>query len=173
MKNLLVLIGVLLTFNALGQVPVPDQQIKEAVLALQEADRANAKIWGFNADGEMILLQNGNSGFVCLADDPNKKGFSVSCYQKDLEPFMARGRELQKDNKSFKEIFDIREAEAKKGKLKMPKKSIDTLRFEWRDFGKGKLPLCSIYSVGNGSIYGIAFERNRSWGTLDNGPWYA
>ena len=121
MKNLLVLIGVLLTFNALGQVPAPDQQIKEAVLALQEADRANAKVWGFNADGEMILLQNGNSGFVCLADDPNKKGFSVSCYQKDLEPFMARGRELQKENKSFKEIFDIREAEAKKGKLKMPK----------------------------------------------------
>ena len=33
---------------------------------------------------------------------------------------MTRGRELKKQGKSFKEIFDIREEEAKSGKLKMP-----------------------------------------------------
>ena len=34
---------------------------------------------------------------------------------------MERGRELQQQGKAFKEIFDIREAEVKSGKLKMPK----------------------------------------------------
>jgi len=56
-----------------------------------------------------------------MTDDPNGKGFSVSCYQSDLEPFMVRGRELKKEGKSFQEIFDAREDEAKTGKLKMPK----------------------------------------------------
>jgi hypothetical protein len=52
--------------------------------------------------------------------------WQVSAYHviiKDLEPFMARGRELKKQGKSFKEIFDTREAEAKSGKLKMPKQA--------------------------------------------------
>jgi hypothetical protein len=121
MKKYLVFCGMILSVSLCAQVSSTEQQIKEATLALLEADRANAKIWGYNADGEIVMLQKGGSGYICLADDPNKKGFSVSCYHQDLEPFMARGRELQKENKSFKEVFDIREAEAKKGKLKMPK----------------------------------------------------
>jgi len=119
-STLLVLLS-LSTFSQVVQVSTEEQQLKEAVLALPEADRLNAKILGYSVNGEMVELQKGGSGYVCLADDPNKKGFSVSCYHKDLEPFMARGRVLQKQNKSFKEVFDIRESEAKKGKLKMPK----------------------------------------------------
>ena len=122
------LISVLLTsavslssFSQSIQVSTEEQQLKEAVLALPEADRFNAKILGYSINGEMVEFQKGGSGYICLADDPNKKGFSVSCYHKDLEPFMARGRVLQQQNKTFKEVFDIREAEAKKGKLKMPK----------------------------------------------------
>jgi len=45
--------------------------------------------------------------------------FSAACYHKSLEPFMARGRELKAEGKSFKEIFDIREEEAKAGTLSM------------------------------------------------------
>lgn len=36
---------------------------------------------------------------------------------------MARGRELKAQGKSFQEIFDIREAEVKSGKLFMPKQA--------------------------------------------------
>lgn len=36
---------------------------------------------------------------------------------------MARGRELKAAGKTFQEIFDIREAEAKSGKLVMPKQA--------------------------------------------------
>lgn len=122
MKKGIPLIFILLVgFKSLSQVSSSDQQLKEAVMALPEADRANVKVWGYNSDSELVELQKGENGYICLADDPNKKGFSVSCYHKDLEPFMARGRVLQKENKSFKEVFDIRESEAKKGKLKMPK----------------------------------------------------
>ena len=34
---------------------------------------------------------------ICLADDPKIDALSVACYHKDLEPFMARGRELDAD----------------------------------------------------------------------------
>jgi hypothetical protein len=67
------------------------------------------------------MLRKGNNQMICLADDPKQKGFNASCYHKDLEPFMARGRQLQKQGKSAKEIFDMREAEVKSGRLKMPK----------------------------------------------------
>jgi len=104
-----------------AQTPSAEVQIQQAVSALPEESRINVKVLGYNAEGEMVELQKGGNGFICLADDPNKKGFSVSCYNTDLEPFMERGRVLQKQNKTFKEIFDIREKEAKSRKLKMPK----------------------------------------------------
>ena len=58
---------------------------------------------------------------VCLADDPAQKGFNVSCYHKDLDVFMARGRDLKTAGKSQDDIFKIREEEVKSGKLLMPK----------------------------------------------------
>jgi hypothetical protein len=42
----------------------------------------------------------------------------AACYHKDLEPFMARGRALEK-KKSKQEVFAIREAEMKSGQLKI------------------------------------------------------
>lgn len=101
-------------------VPSADVQIKTAVLAAPEELRDGATVYGYSPKGEFTTLRKGTNGMICLADDPAQKGFSVSCYHKDLEPFMARGRELKKEGKSFQEIFDIREAEVKAGKLKMP-----------------------------------------------------
>lgn len=121
MRKLLFYACLLGSLNAFGQVPSVNVQIREAMMALPEADRINPKVIGYSLDGELVELQKGEGSYVCLSDDPNKKGFSVSCYHKDLEPFMSRGRQLQKENRSFKEVFDIREAEVKKGKLKMPK----------------------------------------------------
>ncbi len=66
------------------------------------------------------MLREGNNNFICMADDPTKEGFSASCYHRDLEPFMQRGRDLKAEGKSSREIFDRREAEVKAGKLKMP-----------------------------------------------------
>jgi hypothetical protein len=106
-----------------AQIPTAEVQIKTAVLAAPEDKRDGAMVYGYNAKGELVVLRKGTNEFVCMADDPKAIGFNVSCYHKDLEPFMARGRELKAQGKSFQEIFDIREEEAKSGKLMMPKQA--------------------------------------------------
>ena len=100
--------------------PAKEVQIKTAVLAAPQEQREGATVMGYSAEGTLEVLRQGSNPMICLADDPSQKGLNVSCYHKDLEPFMARGRALKKEGKSFKEIFDTREEEAKSGKLKMP-----------------------------------------------------
>lgn len=100
-------------------VPAPEAQIKLAVLAAPADKRESATVLGYNPKGEVVTLRKGSNEFICLADDPAQKGFSVSCYHQSLEPFMARGRELKKQGKSAAEILQMREAEVKSGKLKM------------------------------------------------------
>ena len=101
-------------------VPSADLQIKTALLAAPSDKRDGAKVYGFSSDGQFKVLREGTNDLICLADDPTTKGINVSCYHTKLEPFMARGRELKTEKKTSKEIFDMREAEAKSGKLKMP-----------------------------------------------------
>lgn len=101
-------------------VPSPDMQIKTAVLAAPADKRADATVYGYSDKNEFMLLRKGTNELVCLADDPAQKGLSVSCYHKDLEPFMSRGRALKKEGKSAKEIQEMRETEAKSKKLTMP-----------------------------------------------------
>ncbi|MBB6612675.1 hypothetical protein H7F15_16655 [Pontibacter sp. Tf4] len=114
--------GLMMALFASAQtIPTSEVQIKTAVLAAPADKRDGATVLGYNQKGELVQLRKGTNEMVCLADDPKQKGFSVSCYHKDLEPFMARGRELRKSGKAGQEIFDMREQEVKSGKLKMPK----------------------------------------------------
>ena len=106
-----------------AQIPSTEIQIKTAVLAAPEDKRDGAMVYGYNTKAEFVVLRKGTNEFVCITDDPKASGFNVSCYHKDLEPFMARGRELKAQGKSFQEIFDIREVEVKSGKLFMPKQA--------------------------------------------------
>jgi hypothetical protein len=108
---------------ACTQSPTAEIQIKTAVLAAPEDKRAGATVFGYDANGEFVLLRKGTNELICLADNPKQDGLSVSCYHQDLEPFMARGRELKAAGKTFQEIFSIREEEAKSGKLVMPKQA--------------------------------------------------
>lgn len=125
MKNIISLFTLFLFFiSCTGQeIPNKDYQIKTAVLAAPENQRAEATILGFNGDGQVVTLREGTNDFVCLADDPDKEGFSVAAYHKSLEPYMARGRELKAQGLSFKEVFDKREEEVKAGTLVMPDKA--------------------------------------------------
>ena len=122
-KTMIIILMIMSSINCIAQnVPV-EMQIKTALLAAPVDKRADATVYGFNDKGQMVVLRQGKNELVCLADDPKQSGLSVSCYHRDLEPFMARGRELKDQGKTFKEIFDIREAEAKSGKLVMPKQA--------------------------------------------------
>lgn len=120
MKASLLLIALFCTVVCKAQVPSADIQIKTAVMAAPEEKRENAMVYGYSEKGEFIVLKKGSNDMVCLADDPAQKGFNVSCYHKDLDTFMARGRELKKQGKSHMDIFTMREEEVKSGKLKMP-----------------------------------------------------
>jgi len=123
MKKTIVLLLLVISTIAFAQIPPAEIQIKTALLAAPSDKRANAMVYGYNAKGELVVLRKGSNEIVCIADDPKQKGISVSCYHKDLEPFMARGRVLKTQGKSFQDIFKIREAEAKSGKMRMPKQA--------------------------------------------------
>ncbi|SOE23632.1 hypothetical protein SAMN06298216_4017 [Spirosomataceae bacterium TFI 002] len=115
-KSLLLSLVTTLTF---GQ----NDLINDALLPLDESDRAAATVLAFNEAGNTYTAKRGTNNYVCLADDPKKDGFSVACYHKELDAFMARGRELKLEGKGFKEIFDTRENEVKAGTLFMPDKA--------------------------------------------------
>ncbi|MGB5700332.1 hypothetical protein [Muriicola sp.] len=96
-------------------------QINTAVLPVPEGQKDAAMVYGYNAKGEFVVLREGTNNLVCIADNPNRKGISVSCYSKRLEPFMARGRELNAQGKTQEERNEIRGREIESGVLSMPK----------------------------------------------------
>ncbi len=91
--------------------------IATALMAAPKESRSGCTVIGYNMAGEFVTLKEGDNEFICLADNPNQDGFSAACYHKDLEPFMARGRELIAEGKTGQEIFKIREEEVKSGQL--------------------------------------------------------
>ena len=97
-----------------------DQQIASAVLAAPIEGREEAMVYGYSDSGEFMMLREGFNDFICIADDPAKDGFQVVCYHKSLEPMMARGRELAAEEKTREEKEEIRNNEAKSGKMPLP-----------------------------------------------------
>lgn len=107
--------------NKYVAIDTDEALIATALMAAPKESRSDCKVIGYNMEGEFVTFREGNNEFVVLADNPNETGFSAACYHKNLEPFMARGRELKAMGKTRSEIFDIREAEAKSGQLDMGK----------------------------------------------------
>src|SRR5690606_13214240 len=67
------------------------------------------------------VLRQGSGSMICLADDPKQASFHVACYHKDLDPFMARGRELRAKGTPEDSINPLRNAEVESGKLMVPR----------------------------------------------------
>ena len=109
-------------FSAISQNKILPKniQIKTAILAAPEMYREGATVLGYNPEGKLVTLREGSNTMICLADDPNKEGISVACYGAELEPFMARGRELVAEGKSDEEKEEARKNEIEAGTLKMP-----------------------------------------------------
>jgi hypothetical protein len=104
-----------------ADVPPPAAQIAGAVLAAPAELREGAAVLGYDAGGKLVTLREGKNAMVCLASDPSKTAFNVACYHKDLEPFMARGRELLAQKVTGAKRTEARFQEIKEGKLAMPK----------------------------------------------------
>lgn len=137
-RHILLLFASLLAVSA-AEIPPADWQIKTAVLAAPKAQQDAATVLGYDAGGAVVTLRAGTNHLICLADDPKQDGFSVACYHKDLDPFMARGRELAAQGKKAVEITKIREDEVKAGKFKMPDRGVLNVTTGKRDAATGEV----------------------------------
>src|SRR5271165_2752155 len=108
-------------FSAVAAVPSAQVQIAGAVLAAPAEMRDGAAVLGYDAQGGRVMLRVGKNEMICLASDPAKTAFNVACYHKDLEPFMARGRELLAQKVTGAKRNEIRFKEVEDGKLSMPR----------------------------------------------------
>lgn len=122
MRKLLSILFVFGTLTGFSQSKILSAkvQIATATLAAPEMYRDDATVLGYNENGTLVTLREGSNELVCLADDPSKEGISVACYAVELEPFMARGRELIAEGKTEKEKREIRGKEIEAGTLEMP-----------------------------------------------------
>jgi hypothetical protein len=123
MKFLLLLIS-LVSVACAAEFHTATWQIQTAVLAAPMAERDAATVLGYDQSGALVTLRAGTNNLICLATNPKRKDFSVACYPKELDPYMARGRALTAGGKTAKEVFAIREAEVKSGKLPLPDRSL-------------------------------------------------
>ncbi len=110
--------------DAKTNIPSKDSQITTALYAAPEDKSEGAKVYGYDDSGDLVVLREGKNDLVCLGDNPKKPGISVACYFKDLDPYMARGRELIAEGKTEMEKREIRGKEMDAGTLKVPDKSI-------------------------------------------------
>jgi hypothetical protein len=157
---------------AAANVPSPDVQIAAAVLAAPADLRAGAAVLGYNPQGELVKLREGQNELICLATDPGKTAFSVACYHRDLEPYMARGRELSAQNVTGQKRNDIRWKEVAEGKLSLPRapRTLYVLTGTGFDAATGKVTDAYLRWV----VY-VPFATPESTGLStkpsDNAPW--
>jgi hypothetical protein len=82
--------------------------------------RDGATVLGYDDNMELTTLRDGEGQLVCLADDPAADEFHAACYHAALEPFMKRGRELQRQGHDGAAVDSIRRAEIEDGTLSYP-----------------------------------------------------
>jgi hypothetical protein len=114
-------LAILAAIAPAAELPSPQVQIAGAVLAAPAELREGAAVLGYDAKGGMVKIREGKNEMVCLATDPAKTAFNVACYHKDLEPFMARGRELLEQKVTGAKRNEIRFKEVEEGKVPMSK----------------------------------------------------
>jgi hypothetical protein len=173
MKTTILLSTVLLASTlAAAEVPSAEVQIAAAVLAAPAELREGAAVLGYNPQGELVKLREGKNELICLASDPGKTSFSVACYHHDLEPYMARGRELVAQKVTGPKRNEIRWKEVADGKLTLPRepRTLYVLTGSGFDASTGKVTDAYMRWV----IY-VPFATPQSTGLStkpsDNAPW--
>lgn len=169
------LLLLLLASCSFSQPVSKEDQIAGAVQAGPADLRDQATVKGYDADGNLVVLRKGTNMLICLADDPNRDGFNSACYHKDLEPFMARSRELRAEGKDNGEIFQIKEKEVQAGTLKMPT-TPTTLHILSGSDGKYNAATGKVDNVNYRYVVYIPYATEASTGlplkpVVSGGPW--
>ena len=105
---------------AASQVANPEEQVAQALAAAPEDKAEGARVLGYATDGSVVELRPGSNDFICLASNPASERFSSSCYHASLEPYFARGRELDAEGADRNDRYRIRYEEMEAGTLPMP-----------------------------------------------------
>ena len=178
MKTTTAAISALLTCVSVGTISVQtqglttDDQIASAALPAPADRRADATILGYDTNGALTTLRTGSNEFVCLADNPNDNAFSVACYHEDLEPFMARGRELLTEGVTGMTRIQTREREVASGALTMPREPRTLYVIEGSGFDANAGVITDAYT--RWVVY-TPFATPESSGLstepLEGGPW--
>ena len=122
-----------------GEVVLGDKTtewlVASAALAAPPELRDGAEVRGWTADDHLVTLREGSNGIICLADRPGDDRFSAACYHESLEPFMERGRELNREGIRGVARNERRWAEIEAGELPMPVMGmVYNLSFPGEDF---------------------------------------
>lgn len=172
----------LLAQAALAQEKPVAQQIAEAVSALPIPLRADATVLGYRDGNTLVTLREGSNPLICLADDPARENWHVACYHTDLDPFMARGRELRAEGKNRREVHAIRLAEIESGELEMPHQptALYTLTGPAGSFDPGTGEVCGARGLhvlyvpyATEATIGVSEtpSRERPWLMFPGQPW--
>lgn len=97
-----------------------EMQIRLAVQAAPPDAQADVTVQGWNASGDFVTLREGSGSLICMAPNPERETFEVSCHHRDLEPYFARGRELSAAGASGNERTQTRWDEFTAGTLAIP-----------------------------------------------------
>jgi hypothetical protein len=172
--NFKIMVGIVLVASMLSaaEVSPPEIQITAAILAAPLDLREGAAVLGYNPQGELVKLREGKNELICVANDPGKTSFSVACYHRDLDPYMARGRELLAQKVTGPKRNEIRWKEVADGKLSLPRepRTLYVLTGTAFDSSSGKVTDAYLRWV----IY-LPFATPESTGlstkASDNAPW--
>jgi hypothetical protein len=178
MKIMPLLIASVVATGVQAQTPAPlppaDEQVAAAVLPLPNDLRGGAKVLGYRTAGHLEQLRDGTNGMICLALYVVRTDFHVACYHSDLEPFMARGRELRAQGVTGNAVDSVRFAEISSGKLKMPPHgalySLTGPKSTWDATSrtvKGARPLAVVYmpfvTTQNSGVTSVPSQSGTPW----------
>ncbi len=173
MNTMTIAVTVLLASTVVAaEIPSPEVQIAGAILAAPPELREGAAVLGYSPQGDLVKLREGKNELICLANDSSKNRFSVACYHRDLEPYMARGRELLAQKVTGQKRNDVRWKEVAEGKLSMPRepRTLYVLTGTGFDTNSGKVTDAYLRWV----IY-VPFATTQTTGlsttASDNAPW--
>ncbi len=168
---------------ACAQDVAVEHQIAEAVSPLPEPMRAGATVLSYRGSRTLVTIREGSNGMICLADRPGDDRWHVACYHKDLEPFMARGRELRAQGITERAAIDsARLAEIQSGALSMPERptALHSLSGPLGSFDhqtgtvsgvQGLHVVYTPYATEETLGYSIEPSRERPWLMYPGKPW--
>lgn len=111
-----------------ARAPLPAAlQIRLAVQAAPAPIRDSVTVQGWNAAGQFTVLRQGSGPIICVAPNPAHEQLEVSCHHADMEPFLARGRELAAQGLGTERRTRQRWDEITAGRLRLPSGVVNTI----------------------------------------------